>query len=153
MPGVYRLISQARGGWHIQSATYGASDLLQHDMTVAQGSASAPIVITVSDQSGTLSGTVTLNGSPQSVWIYLVPNFPSAVPFYSVRSSPTGVFTLSNLAPGSYQALAFEIHRQIDMRSSAVTGQYSTYIHTVSVAAGDKASVDLQAVPAAEIRP
>lgn len=153
LPGTYHLLSQTRGSWHIQSATYGANDILQHDLVVALGSGSAPIVVTVSDQSGSLSGTVSLQGAPQSVWVYLVPGFPSAIPFYSVRSSPTGIFAFNNLPPGSYQALAFELHRQVDFRSSTVLSPYSTYIHSVTVAAGDKASLDLQAVPASEIQP
>ena len=153
LPGAYHLLSQTRGAWHIQSATYGANDLLQHDLVVALGSGSAPIVVTVSDQSGSLTGTVSLQGAPQSVWVYLVPNFPSAIPFYSIRSSPAGVFAFNNLPPGSYQALAFELHRQVDFRSSSVLSPYSTYIHSVTIAAGDKASLELEAVPASEIQP
>lgn len=153
LPGTYHLLSQARGTWHIQSATYGANDLLQHDLVVALGSGSAPIVITVSDQSGSLTGTASLQGAPQSVWVYLVPSFPSAIPFYSVRSSSTGVFAFSNLPPGSYQALAFELHRQVDFRSPSVLSPYSTYIHNLTIAAGDKASLELEAVPASEIQP
>jgi hypothetical protein len=153
LPGTYHLVSQARGSWHIQSATYGAADLLQHDLVVALGSGSAPIVITVSNQSGSVAGTVSLKGAPQSASVYLIPDFPSAIPFYSVRSSPTGIFSLGNLAPGSYQAIAFELHRQVDLHSPTVLSPYSTYIHSVTVPAGDKASLELEAVPASEIQP
>jgi hypothetical protein len=146
-------MSRAGGPWFIKSASSGSVDLLQQDLVVTAGAGSAPIVLTVSNQLGTVSGTVKVNGTPQAAWVYMIPRGPSATPFYTVRSSPSGLFVLSTLPPGSYQIIAFEQRRQADYRSAAALTAYSTHIQNVTVVAGAPATVDLDAVTAAEMVP
>jgi hypothetical protein len=153
MPGTYRLMGRAGGPWFIKSASSGSVDLLQQDLVVTAGAGSAPIVLTISNQLGTVSGTVKVSGAPQAAWVYMIPRGPSATPFYTVRSSPSGLFVLSTLPPGSYQIIAFEQRRPADYRSPAILAPYSTHIQNVTVIAGTPATVDLDAVTAAEMAP
>ncbi|MDE1175307.1 MAG: hypothetical protein PW789_01715 [Edaphobacter sp.] len=152
-PGRYRLFSRGGGTWFIKSASYGSADLLQQEMLVAPGAGSSPIIVTVSNQTGSLSGTVNIGGTLQSAWVYLIPNFPSATPFYSVHSASNGSFSLNSLPPGSYRAIAFEVRSQVDYHSSAMLEPYASYLNTVTVTTGGKASVDIDGVPAAEMHP
>src|SRR5260370_27945205 len=71
-PGSYRLQSRNTGVWYIKSASYGDSDLLQQELVVWPGAAGTPIRLVVSNQTGSLQGTVNLNGSPAACWGYLI---------------------------------------------------------------------------------
>lgn len=151
--GSYHL--QAHGGtaWYIESATYGASDLLQQDLIVAPGAAGAPIRVTVSNQSGSLQGTVKVSGNPGASWIYLIPSMASAEVVFSLRSNAEGTFSAANLPPGSYQAIAFENRHSANYRDPASLAPFSSYVHSLTIQAGDKTTLDLDAVPRAESMP
>jgi hypothetical protein len=152
-PGSYRLQARAHGAWYVKSASYGDSDLLDHEMVVGPGSGGAPIRVTVSNQSGSVQGTATLNGVPAVCWIYLIPSFPSASPFISLRSGSNGVYNVAYLPPGTYQAIAFEHRHSADYRDPESLAAYTTHVHSVTVNEGDKSSLDLDAVTAAEVVP
>ncbi len=153
-PGTYRLVSRNSAQWYVKTATFGATDMLQQDVIVAQGSGSSPIVITVSNQTGSLQGTSTVGGNPSSAWIYLVPSAPSATPVFSVRSSSDGTFNFPYLPPGGYQIIGFELRHQDDYRDPKTLERYSTYTHAVTVTSGSKTTADVvNAVPASEMVP
>jgi len=152
-PGTYRLIGLAAGEWFVRAATYGGTDLLQHELIIAQGSGSAPIRLTVSDQTGSLAGTAKLNGVPAATWVYLIPSGPSANPVYTVRSSAAGAFNFAHLPPGAYRAIAFETRHQDDYRSPQRFSRYATWIRNATVMAGNRASLELEAIPDSEMQP
>jgi len=153
-PGTYRLVSRNSGQWYVKTAMFGATDMLQQDVVVAQGSGSSPIMITVSNQTGSLQGTSTLRGTPSSAWIYLVPSAPSATPVFSVRSGSDGTFNFPYLPPGGYQIVGFELRHQDDYRDPKTLERYSTYSHAVTVTSGNKTTADVvKAVPASEMVP
>ena len=150
-PGTYHFTARNSGQWFVKSATYGTADLLQQDLTIASGSGSTPVVVTVSNQTGSLSGVATLNGYPTSVWVYLVPAGRSATPAYTLRSGADGSINLVYLPPGSYQAIAFESRHSANYRDPKAFAAYATYVRSVSVNAGDKATLSLDAVPLTEL--
>lgn len=152
-PGRYRLEGRNTGSWYIKSVSYGDSDLLQGDLVVVPGAAGSPIRVTVSDQTGSLQGAVNLNGSPASCWIYLIPNGPSAQAVITLRSSTTGAFTVTHLPPGSYRAIAFEQRHSADYRDATALATFSSHVHSVTVNVGDKPTLNLDAVPVAEVTP
>jgi hypothetical protein len=153
-PGTYRLQGRNTGLWYIKSATYGDSDLLEHDLVVVPGAAGAPIRVVVSNQMGSLQGTVDLNGSPSQAWVYLIPTSPSAQPVIALRSSSsTGSYTLAHVPPGSYQVLAFERRHSVNYRDPASLAPFSSHVQSVTVSAGDKPTLNLNAVPVAEVAP
>lgn len=152
-PGSYRLLARSRGTWFVKSVTYGDTDLLEHNLVLGPGSGGAPMRVTVSNQSGSLQGTTTLNGVPAVCWIYLIPDFPSASSFIALRSGSNGVYNESYLPPGTYQAIAFENRHSADYRDPEAIAAYSTHVRSVTVNEGDKPSLDLDAVTAAEVFP
>jgi hypothetical protein len=153
-PGTYRLQARNTGLWYIKSATYGDSDLLAHDLVVVPGAAGTPIRVVVSNQTGSLQGTVDLNGSPSQAWVYLIPTSPSAQPVIALRSSSsTGSYTLAHVPPGSYQVLAFERRHSVNYRDPASLAPFSSHVQSVTVSAGDKPTLNLNAVPVAEVVP
>jgi hypothetical protein len=152
-PGSYHLDGRNTGTWFIKSAMYGVSDLLQQNLVVAPGAAGTPIRIVVSDESGSLEGAVNLNGSPAACWVYLIPTSPSAATVISLRSNSTGSFTAAHLPPGGYRAIAFERRHSVNYRDPASLSAFNRYVKTVTVNAGDKPTLNLDAVPVAEVIP
>jgi len=152
-PGTYRLMARNTGQWFVSSATYGSTDLLQQELTIAPGSGSSSIVVTVSNRTGNLQGTAMINGVAASTWIYLVLSGPSAAAVYTVRSGQDGSFTSPYLPAGTYQSIAFETRHAANYRDPKALAAYSTYMHSVTVNAGDKTTLEINAVPATELLP
>jgi hypothetical protein len=152
-PGNYHLQGRNTGMWYIKSANYGDSDLLLQDLVVVPGAAGTPIRVTVSNQTASLQGTVDLNGSPAVCWVYLVPSGPNAQSVISLRSSSTGSYTAAHLPPGTYQAVAFEHRHSVNYRDPASLSPYSGHVQSVTVNAGEKPTLNLDAVPVAEVTP
>lgn len=149
-PGRYRLQSRINGEWYVKSASHGTSDLLHQDLIVTSGLSDTPVNITVSNQIGALQGTVKLNGTPSACWIYLIPNFPSTEPFMLFRSGADGGFNVPYLPPGGYQAIAFERRHSADYRSPDTLAPFTTYVRSVTITPGNQATLDMDAVSAAE---
>ncbi len=153
-PGSYRLQSRNNAGvWYIKSASYGDADLLQQELVVAPGAAGTPIRLVVSNQTGSLQGTVNLNGNPAVCWIYLISTGATAQSVMSLRSNGSGSYTVAHLAPGSYQAIAFERRHSANYRDPASLAPFSGHVRSVTVNAGDKPTLNLDAVPVAEVAP
>lgn len=153
-PGSYRLQGRDTGTWYIKAATYGDADLLKDELVVAPGGAGIPIRITVSNQTGSLQGTVTLNGNPAPCWVYLIPMGPSAQPAITLRSNNSnGSYTAAHLPPGTYQAIAFERRHMANYRDPASLTAFSTHVHSITINAGDKPTLNLDAVPVTEVAP
>jgi hypothetical protein len=152
-PGTYRLQARAHGSWYVKSMSYGDSDLLNQDIAVAPGAGGTPIRVTVSNQTGSLQGTVKLNGTPAACWIYLIPSFPSALPFFALRSGSNGVYNEANLPPGNYQAIAFEHRHSADYRDPNTLAAFTTHVRSIEVNEGDKPNLDLDAVTTEEVVP
>lgn len=152
-PGSYQLAARNGVSWYVKSASYGDSDLLQQQLVVAPGAAGTPIRIVVSDEMGGLQGTVKLNGDPSACWVYLIPGNAGVQTVYTTRSNSTGSYTFAHLPPGSYQAVAFERRHSADYRNPESLSPFSGQTHSVSINPGDKPTLNLDAVPVAEVVP
>lgn len=153
MPGAYRLEVRGANSWYVKRATYGATDLLDKELTVSAGASGGTILVTVSDRTGSLAGTTSLNGALAACWVYLIPTGPSASSVFTVRSNAEGIYNFQNLPPGSYRAIAFQQRYSANFRDPNALDHYATHLGSVSVAAGNKASLDLSAVAIKEIAP
>jgi hypothetical protein len=152
-PGSYQLAARNSGSWYVKSASYGDADLLEQQLVVAPGAAGTPIRIVVSDETAGLQGTVKLNGDPSACWIYLIPASAGVQTVYTTRSNSNGGYTFAHLPPGSYQAVAFERRHSADYRNPESLTPFSGQTHSVSINAGDKPTLNLDAVPVAEVVP
>lgn len=151
--GSYRLRGHPTRPWFIQSASFGGTDLLSHDLLLAAGSGSSPIQIVVSTQTASLKGNVTLNGKPMATTIYLIATSPSASPMVTLHSGADGTFNESSIPPGSYRAVAFESRHTLDPDDPDALSPFSTHVGSISLQSGDKSSLTLEAVPDAEAHP
>jgi hypothetical protein len=103
---------------------------------------------------GGLQGTVSLNGNPAPTWVYLIPTTPSAQAVITLRSNgSTGSYSSTRLPPGSYQAVAFEGRHSANYRDPASLAPFSSHVHSVTVSAGAEPTLNLDAVPIAEVTP
>jgi hypothetical protein len=152
-PGTYRLAARDNGIWFIKSASYGDSDLMAQELVVAPGASGTPIRVTVSNQTAALQGSVNLNGEPVAAYVYLIPTMPSTQEVFTTRSSSSGSYTFAHVPPGSYRVIAFERRHSANYRDPESVAPYSAQVHSVSLNAGDKPTVVLDAVPAAEVAP
>ena len=152
-PGVYRLTAGVAGNWYVRSATSRGSDLMREPLTVAPGSSAPPITLVVSNQTGSVQGTVKLAGAPGACWIYLVANAPALPPVIIRRSDAGGTFRITDVPPGSYRAVAFPYRHSANLEDPAVLGRFATHVGSVSVSAGTTANLDLDAVTAKELTP
>jgi Carboxypeptidase regulatory-like domain len=152
-PGTYRIWARSHGSWYAKSIGYGDTNLLDQDLVVGPGAGGTPIRVTISNQTGGLQGTITLNGVPSVGWVYLIPSFPSASHSIAVRSGATGSYNIPYLPPGSYQAIAFERRHSADYRDPNALAAYTTHVHSVTVNEGEKPTLDLDAVTAEEMVP
>lgn len=152
-PGRYRIYARAGGLWYVKSISAGGTDLLTQDFVIAAGSTGQTVQVVVSNQTATCQGTLKINGKTASASIYLIATSPSANPLLVLRSSSVGSFKDPYLPPGSYLAIAFEAGPSGDLLDPAVQASFSTYAKSFQVAAGETANFDLDAVPAAEVKP
>lgn len=144
-PGHYRLQTRNFGNWFVESATYGGLDLLRQEMVVAPDAGGLPLELTISNRTGTLTGMATVKGVPENCMIYLVPTTPSTTPVITMMSNGTRGFVW-NLPPGTYQAVAFERRHAADWSDPAALAPFASHVRTVTIHAGDKATLDLDAV-------
>jgi hypothetical protein len=152
-PGSYHLQARSGGEWYVKSVSDGGSDVLQQGLVVAPGAGGTPLRVMISNQTGSLQGTVKLNGAPCGCWVYLIATTPSAEPVFSLRSNSDGVFSNAHLPPGSYDAIAFERRHSANYRDPDVLAAFATHVHSIAVSAGDMATLDLDAVPSEEVAP
>jgi hypothetical protein len=83
----------------------------------------------------------------------LIPAGVNAQSVLSVRSNGSGIYTAAHLPPGSYQAIAFERKHSANYRDAASLAPFSGHVRSVTVNAGDKPTLNLDAVPVAEVAP
>jgi hypothetical protein len=152
-PGSYHLQARGGGEWYVKSVSNGASDVLQQGLVVAPGAGGTPLRVMVSNLTGSLQGTVKLNGSPCGCWVYLIATTPSAEPVFSMRSNSEGGFSNAHLPPGSYDGIAFERRHSANYRDPDVLAAFATHVRSITVNAGDKATLDLDAVPDEDVLP
>lgn len=152
-PGRYRLRAHSNGEWFIQSVSAGTTDLLEQGLVVAPGSAGTPIRVMVSNQSGSLQGNVNLNGTPCAGWVYLIATTPNAQPILSIHSSVDGGYLIAHVPPGGYLVVAFERRHSINYEDSTSLTPFSSHVRSITISAGDKATLKLDAVSNEELIP
>ncbi|HEX7158556.1 MAG TPA: carboxypeptidase-like regulatory domain-containing protein [Edaphobacter sp.] len=152
-PGTYRLEIRSGGAWYVKAASYGTADLLTQNLTVAAGAGSGLIRLTVSDQTGAVRGSVSLHGKPAECELDFVPEDASGRSLFIARSGSDGKYNLVNLLPGTYRVVAFEQQHSMNFRDPHALDAFATHVRTVTVAAGDKATLDLDAVAESEVVP
>jgi len=148
-PGTYRLRQVSYTGFYIQSATFGDNDVLRNPILVAVGAAPTTLRLTVSNQTASIRGSVTLNGAPTAATVYAIPNFPTATVLRPATANQTGSFMLFGLQPGEYTIFALLHKHTIDPTEPASYERYSAHSVKIKLNPADTttAPLNLEAIP------
>jgi hypothetical protein len=146
--GKYRIWVMPNRGY-VASATSGGVDLLHKPLVVGAGGASAPIEITLRDDTATLEGTVSpmpTSGEPDpfggAVFVVCYPIESEVGRPVQGGAGVDGKFSMQNLSPGRYLVLAFRTPNQnLEYRNEDVLRQYESKGTIVTLEAGQKAEV------------
>ncbi|HEX4309399.1 MAG TPA: carboxypeptidase-like regulatory domain-containing protein [Acidobacteriaceae bacterium] len=152
-PGRFWVEAQAYPPAYISSITSGGVDLASNPLILAPGGSSPPIEITLRNNGGSISGqingltasagpTPTPGARPQ-IYIYAIPQFPTASQAPNLMPNSTGQFSFYNLAPGSYRVVACDAPQEIDFHSPEGLAAWTGKGQTVTVEGGGTASVQL----------
>ena len=143
---------------YVSSVTSGGVDLSREPLIVGAGGASAPIEITLRDDTGMIAGQITseqsgAGASPGStlglrtqIFVYAIPLFSTSQQLMQGSASQSGELAIPNLAPGSYRVIAFDHQQNIDFHSPEEMAKYSSMGKTVTVEAGGTVNVQLDSV-------
>jgi hypothetical protein len=155
-PGRYWVVTSAWTGY-ISSISSGGVDLGREPLSIGPGGSSPPIDITLRSDGGTISGQINMDlvGANQNsgqtsapgvlpqMYIYAISLFSTTGQVQQGSAQPSGQFTISNLAPGSYHVVACDSQQQIDFHSPEGLAAWTGKGQTVTVEAGASASVQL----------
>jgi hypothetical protein len=153
-PGRYRVHVNARLGY-VAAVSSGGLDLLHHPLVVPPGGASSPIEITLRDDGATVDGTIedwqtetqgrnTLLPGQQLACIYLVPMTETMAPPL-VGWTGNGHFSLEQVPPGSYRAIAFNRQPgELETANEEAMKKYEAKSQVIQLEAGQKEQLRLQ---------
>ncbi len=155
-PGRYWVEASPFEGY-VSSITSGGVDLARDPLTVGTGGSSAPIEVTLRDDSGTISAqltgdpagataTATTTGEQHQIYVYAIPLFPSSGSIRMSGMLGSGQATISGLAPGSYRVIAFDAPQEIDFHTSDGLAKFSGMGATTTVEANGTANVQVEIV-------
>jgi hypothetical protein len=143
-PGIYSVQLTPGSDLYVDSAQSGDTDLLQDDLRVGEQGA-APIRVSLRDDGGTLSGSVTSNGSGSQATVVLRGD-RSPKQIKTARAGNDGRFTFASVPPGDYSLFAFDSVEGLEYTNPEVMNAYSSSATRVNVAANSQTSVPLNII-------
>jgi hypothetical protein len=143
--GTYTVEVKSHAPWYVQSATYGHTNVLYDDISVAPGQ-SYPMEIILRDDGATLSGNVkSPDGTPVHATVVVVPQ-PLSKQGPQISHGITNTFNISGLAPGEYLVFAFDQIDGLDLSSQDVIESYASQAAQITLAASQKIQVQLDLI-------
>jgi hypothetical protein len=144
-PGIYSADIRPNSGWYVESAVYGSVDLLREDLTVPEGGTTDAIEITLRNDGARVSGTVRGKGAASATGLVLLVSSraPREVKATQVVN---GTFTLDDLAPGSYRAIAIDQADDLEYTNPEVLRDYMMKAQDVTLGPKQESRLDLELV-------
>jgi hypothetical protein len=158
-PGVYSIQVMPTGPWYVQSARCGSLDLLQHDLTVAPGSAVEPIEIVLRDDFARLEGKLAMGPDTDSAMVLAIPERgqPQTRIVERVQASANGavaqravIFEIGQLAPGTYRVLALDRTDDLEYGNPEVLQKYLGNAREITLAPNQRGKIELELVHVGE---
>jgi Carboxypeptidase regulatory-like domain len=145
-PGSYAVEASSYGPFYVADLRCGQVDLLRDDLTVGASGSLPPIDVTLRDDGATLTGALTQNGRAAvgGVVIYSQ-DYPERSQL--TRTSNTGSFAFTGLAPGTYQVLAVGNPDALEFRNPAVMQDYLGRSTLVTLGPRDQSTIHLELSP------
>jgi Carboxypeptidase regulatory-like domain len=143
--GSYSVDIRPSPGWYVESALCGSVDLLTEDLTVPEGGTTEAIEVTLRNDGAKVSGNIRGRGAASASGMVLLVS--SRAPRL-VKETPitNGTFTIRDLAPGSYRALAIDQADDLEYRNPEALRDYLTKAQDVTVGPKQESRVDLELV-------
>ena len=153
-PGRYRVHVTVQMGY-VAAVSSGGLDLLHNPLVVPPGGTSSPIEITLRDDGATVDGTIenwqtgtqgrnTLVPGQQAACVYLVPMAETMAP-PPVAWTGDGHFSLQQVPPGSYRAIAFNRQPgELEFTNEEAMKKYEANSQVIELEAGQKEQLKLQ---------
>lgn len=135
-------------GFYVDSVKQANTELAAGRIWVLSTEDAGPIRIVLKDDGGTLAGTVRQNGSPAPrSFVVLAPKNREAVHrFLTANVLAGGTFSLTGIAPGTYDLFAFSRNDDDDYLDPQFLQRYSSRALVVDVAANSSPSFDLDLI-------
>jgi hypothetical protein len=144
-PGTYLVDIQPNPGWYVESALYGSIDLLTEELTVPEGGTTEAIEITMRNDGASVSGNVRGKGAaPPAGMVLLVSS--RAPRMVGAARIMNGTFDISNLAPGSYRAIAIDRADDLEYTNPEELRDYLTKAQDVTLGPKQESHLDLELV-------
>jgi hypothetical protein len=148
-PGRYTAEISPYGGWYVESAQCGNSNLLSEDLVVTPGS-SCTMEIGLRNDGGTLNAKVEGANTAGGGMALLVParghSTPRSLPFYVPDGSHEAQVTLDGIAPGEYVLYPFDDPQGVEYSNPEVLRSYSSQAAAVTISPGQMAKVTAQLI-------
>ncbi|HUI83339.1 MAG TPA: carboxypeptidase-like regulatory domain-containing protein [Candidatus Binatia bacterium] len=144
-PGTYSVEVMPQPPWYVQSATWGQTNILTDDITVAAGQ-SYPLEIVLRNDSASLTATVrSPDGGGAVATLVVVPMGASRVSARVVHGL-SNTFTVTALAPGDYLVFAFDRIDGLEYSNPEALEPYASQAAHVTLDANQKAQVALDLI-------
>ena len=153
-PGRYTAIIEPKEGWYVSSADYGRTNLLTDDLVIASGAPPLSVNILLSNDSGSLTGTVNVPDkyNSQVTILALSASLPKASPNVAFWYPPppntpdASGFSLDGLAPGDYLVFAFDHLDGLEYASRDVLQNYASQAAHVTLTPGQRSKITLDLI-------
>ncbi len=152
-PGSYAVTLLPQQPWYVQSATYGQTNVLYDDITVAPGQ-SYPLDIALRDDGASLTISIRGQGSTAQPGatvaqpgadVVILPQPALNTPSQVLRGV-TNNYSATALAPGDYLVFAFDRIEGLEYTNPDALSAYASRAAHVTLAAGQQAQVSLDLI-------
>jgi hypothetical protein len=155
-PGRYWVETSPFEGY-VSSITSGGVDLARDPLVIGAGGSTAPIEVTLRDDTGTITAqlnattsdqqaTTATAGEQKEIYVYAIPLFASSGPIRMSGFQGSGQVSISGLAPGQYRVIAFDAPQEIDFHTQDGLAKYAGQGQTTTLEASGTANVQLDVI-------
>jgi len=146
-PGKYLVRAQASFRGYVQSVRCGAQDLMQEELTVAEGGSVMPIEVVVRDDLATLKVVVRASQPGQPAAMVVLRDGVLSSASYPLTSTASEN-SFMGVPPGTYKVFAFDSLNGIDIADPEVMAKYDSQAVTVTLGAKENGSVAVNVIHA-----
>src|SRR6266699_3562656 len=142
--GTYHLeaSSTSDAAYYVESAKFGAADLLTSDLIVDSSTSARPIEIVFRRGAATLSGTVNLKDATRGAVVSLFSEKSSAKALFQ-NAGADGSFRFENLPPGDYRIAAVDSLLDVDLSNPASLKKISAAASEISLSPAQSLALSL----------
>jgi len=155
-PGRYWVETSPFEGY-VSTITSGGVDLARDPLVIGPGATTAPIEVTLRDDTGTITAQLssasidqqtgaTSSGEQKDIYVYAIPLFASSAPIRMSGFQGSGQASIGGLAPGSYRVIAFDAPQEIDFHTPEGLAKFAGEGQAATVDAGGTANVQLDVI-------